>query len=172
MKHLVLLTMTLALAINISFAAKKEKKDVKPYPTGCQVSGFEFKHGALLLKADTKETPQAIFFIHNISKYNIKFHQSRTGNEPYVIHSNQKLKVNQWAAYATDKKITKFVCTSYDNKKTNGKVLDCEKALKICQYPKVEFAVNNRGNYWATTNRTKNSAVRAVIRQGTLLRWW
>lgn len=170
---LIIITITLfSLVIGLANAAKAKKRPSKPYPTGCETVGFSYEHGALLLASNTKATPQSMYFIHNVSKRSIEFHQARDGSHPYIMHSHTTLRPNQWAAYATDQTETKFICTTASKKKYQGRVLDCKKLLKICQYPKVKFALNNRGNYWATTNKTKNSAVRTVIRQGTLLRWW
>ena len=173
MKYIITITITiLVLTVGFANAAKAKKEIDKPYPTGCEAVGFSYKYGVLLLKSNTESTPQSIFFLHNISKKAIEFYQVRDGSHPYIMHSHNTLGPDQWAAYATDQSETKFICTTASKTKYQGGILDCEKSLKICQYPKVKFALNNRGNYWATTNQTKNSAVKTVIRQGTLLRWW
>lgn len=179
MKRLTL-TLTLTFIFLFIFAlsgiaiAKKnsELTPEKSYPTGCQTIGYQFVHGLLTLTPVTEEHPQAVFFIHNASNKDVKLLQVRDGKEPYTMYNNISISPNQWAVYATDEQLTKFICLNNSKEITAGAILDCKDLLKICEFPKVVFSLNNRGNYWATTNRPMNEAVRAIIRQGVLLKWW
>lgn len=182
--YLVIMAMFLVI-LNVSFAAKittakttTAKKtttvkttSTKPYPTGCKLVGYGFSNGVLVLTPYHKniEQKQVVYFIQNTSKQEILFSDLRDPSAPYIMHHNNTLKPDQWAVFAADK-ITKFICSNNNKTPNLQSIVDCENTVKVCEYANVKFALNNRGNYWATTNLSMSGAVTEIIQQGVLLK--
>ncbi len=169
-----LLMIILALFINLGFAAAQKNKADKPeksYPTGCKTVGYKFSNGAMILTPVGDNQPQTIYFIQNKSNQDIALMQQRNGTEPYIMHHDNMLKANQWAAFATNLRDVKFICiNSKDTTTTIKSILDCGNILKVCEYPNVKFPISNRGSYWAATNMSMSELVHEVIHQGMLLK--
>lgn len=173
-----LLIFTLMLLVGLVFPEKIVAKKIKlksvlknTFPTGCREVGFGFKHYMLILYPYAAGQSQSLYFIHNKTRKLIKFYQMRSGDEAYIYHLNNKIQPKQWGALATDEKKVKFVCTMLSEKSKYGEIVDCAEVLELCEYPNVQFAINNYGNYWAVESGTKSEVIKKVIRQGVLLRW-
>lgn len=178
MKRIIITVIIFSIMLfSLGFAAKKAsvkdptKEPVQAYPTGCSPIGFKFSNGVLVLapvhKAEAQQ--QVIYFIQNKSKQDILFTDQRDSNLPYIMHNNNSLKSNLWAVFAADSK-TKFICSKTDKAQTVQSILDCEDLVKVCEYANVKFALNNRGNYWATSNMSMSEAIREIVHQGILLK--
>lgn len=147
--------------IQLSFADKPKKQ----FPHGCKSMGYSIKHNILVLEPTKKAHPQALYFMKNIGKNTVSLKQVSKASSMYVLTMNNTIKPGRWAALAMDSSQLNYLCM------VKSKIVDCKKYLKICEYKKFKFALNNRGNYWVTTNRDMKGATRSVIRNGTLLIW-
>lgn len=141
------------------------------FPGGCRPAGFVFKHKVLRLLPNAAGNSQSLFFIHNKTMSSVKLYQMRTGDEPFIMHLNNTIRPNQWGVFASDEKVANFICTKPNHKSKYGNIIDCSKALELCEYTNVKFSINNHGNYWAVRSNAKYPARRQVINQGVLLRW-
>lgn len=148
------------------------------FPPGCVAVRNVFKYYALSLRQGASGELQSLYFIHNKTLDSVKLYQMRSGEERYIMYLNNEIKPNQWGVFATDEKLVRFICTVPNNKKSKskygekyGEIVDCKKLLEVCQYPNVQFATNNGGNYWSVESNSRDGARAEVIQQGILLRW-
>lgn len=163
---------TLSLILMVSQHAIGKKPDNKGFPSGCYPVGHTFIDGRLVLTPlKVEDYDQTVFFMHNVSNDNlkIKFHHTK-GTELYPKWET-KVSYNQWAAFATDKHGLQFSCSG-ENYSDYSDSVNCQTALKVCQYPRAKFAEHNNGNYWVTSNKAKYTARNDAIRKGILLRGW
>ncbi len=149
--------------------SKKSKKILR-YPVGCQPVGYHFDHYNLILRSTTKNHPQTVYFMRNISPRSVRLYQTRSGDEPYLMHANTEIRPKAWSVFATDAKQLKFICAVASRKSKHPHVIDCSKALDICEYPYARFGPNHHGNYWVAGNiGTHRSAKNRAKYHGILL---
>ena len=154
----------------IQSAALAEELEIR-MPNGCQTIGYSFKHYALLLHPHDIGKKQSLYFIFNSAPHAIKLYQMRHGDETFTMHLNNTIGAYRWGVFATDEKEEKFICTKASKKNEYGKIKDCEKTLKICEFKNVEFSSNNHGNYWAVKSNSRRGSINTVIYQGVFLKW-
>jgi hypothetical protein len=155
-----------------AMAKKSKSKDKGPlFPTGCRVTGFSFNHYVLNLHPHQAGNQQSLYYIHNESNQLIRLYHVQDTEKPYIIHLNNTIKPGQWSAFATADKDVKFICTVIKKNSKKRRIVDCAKKLKVCEYPNVEFAINNYGNYWAVSSNSKKGTTRSIVRQGIFLHW-
>ena len=82
----------------------------------------------------------------------------------HVIHPRQ------WAVLSTSEKELKYICTVDDAKLSYGKMVDCAQSLKVCEYARVKYGMNNQGNYWLVSSNTSGGAVNEVLHYGIIPR--
>ncbi|MDQ2994471.1 MAG: hypothetical protein M3R00_05945 [Pseudomonadota bacterium] len=148
----------------------KDVRETQRFPSGCYQKGYSFNYNVLQFDVGEKDIMQSMYFVHNLSKQTVNLYQMRTGEEPFVVHINNSITAKRWAVFATDEKLSRFICTIPSNKSTYGKIINCGDVLDVCQYSNVVFAPNGHGNYWAVTNLGMRAAQSSVIQQGTLLK--
>ncbi len=143
----------------------------KLFPNGCTSVGHSYSHYTLDLNLDAAGQTHSLYFIYNKSTRTVRFYQMRSDDDGYVMNLNNEIHQFQWGVFAINDHDTKFICTNYDSDYNYGKIIDCETALVVCEYPNVKFAINNYGNYWAVPSSSRSAAIRSVVRQGILLKW-
>ena len=153
----------------VSYAGPKTKKKPIRFPHGCSPVGYQFDYYHVIFKPAAKFQSQTVYFIHNLSNKTVKLLQSRTGNDPYIIHINSSIMPNRWSVFATDEKATKFICAVADGKGLHDRVINCSKVLDICEFPMTRFGGNHRGNYWPLVNHSRKGAMIAMRYHGVLL---
>lgn len=152
----------------VSDIVPAKKKPIR-FPHGCFQKGYQFDYHHVIFRPTAKFQPQTVYFIHNVSNKKIKLFQSRTGNEPYVMHVNTAVLPNRWSVYATDEKKSKFICAVARKKGLHDRVVNCSRVLDICEFPWTRFGDNHRGNYWPIVNRSRGGAFRAMRYHGVVL---
>lgn len=162
--------LTILLLPNISMAAKVKNDEAK-FPGGCVAKGYSFKYKVLELYPESAGQSHSLYFMHNRTGSSLRLFQMRTGDEPYVMHLNNTIRPKAWGVFSSDEKQVKFICAKPAKKRGYIKILDCEKALAVCEYPNVKYGINNYGNYWAVRSSSKFGARNSVRWQGILLRW-
>ena len=90
----------------------------------------------------------------------------------HSVFLNHTVPQKQWSALATGQKEMKYICTVDDPKSSSkyGKIIDCADSIKVCEYARVKFGMNNRGNYWIVDGNTRNGAVNQVTWYGVIPR--
>jgi len=94
-----------------------------------------------------------------LAKNGDSFHKLQTTFDP-----------GQWAALASDQSNTHFQCLVRAEEDTLQQI-NCSKVLRICQYPRVKFALSNMGSYWVSTNKPQAKVIQDATKKGIYLKW-
>lgn len=148
--------------------AEQEKKDNDKSPIGCHSVGYEYYMKSLIVKPEDASGRQSMYFFYNQLAEPVRLYHMRYNDSPYSMRLNTRIKGQQWGVLATGEKEIHYVCAVDDKSSVYGRIVDCEKSIKVCEYPKVKFGMNNTGNYWIIDSTTKNGAVHAVVRYGII----
>lgn len=156
----------LCALMTVSVHAKK-KNNSKP-PLGCRDLGYKFELKTLHLLPDSVGQQNSMYFLYNKSERSINLYQMRQEESSRSAFLNHSIRSKEWAVFATSEKDIKFICTTPEYQKEYGAIVDCSQYLNVCEYNNVKFGLNNRGNYWLVNTRSRNSAVREVVRYGII----
>jgi hypothetical protein len=160
----------LAFSLSSETFAKQKNKQPKRFPLGCNAVGYSMDDSNLTLQPFVVDSPQTIYFIHNISNKTI--HLSAPAPEDALVAPDYDVDIdsNRWAAFAMDRNSLIFRCTlSSDNEEKTP--VSCGTSLELCQYPCVRFAAHNGGNYWPSKNKDRQQTIYEVNRiTGILLK--
>ncbi|AHE66398.1 hypothetical protein [Legionella oakridgensis] len=161
---LLLIGMTTATAAT---AVSKEKEDASN-PLGCRDVGYQFQLKILELLPEEAGERNSLYFVFNKLDKPINLYQMRHGESSRSIYLNHLIQPKQWAVLSTCEKQLKYICTVDDSKSHYGKVVDCEQSVQVCEFARVRFGLNNRGNHWIVNSNTKGGAVREVVHYGII----
>lgn len=153
-----------------------EYKDPAKYPLGCKNVGYKYNLNVLQLspKIDPSSAAlsggQTLYFVYNRLSQPIILNQMLKDNSTRSTFLNHTIQANQWAVLATNQSELQFICSVNPLKYGYGKIVDCGDSLKICEYVRVKFGLNNKGNYWIVNSSNRGSAVGDVVRYGIIPR--
>lgn len=152
----------------IPLSGHTEEKEDTRNPIGCRDIGYTFDLKTLTLLPYDDGTGNSLYFIRNKLTKPVTLFQMRDEDSARSVYFNHKIDGNYWSVLASSEKKMKYICTVEEGKSPFGKIVDCGESLQVCEYNHVKFGLNNRGNYWLANSRTKNDAVRAVVRYGII----
>lgn len=172
-KHSIIICFTIifsCLIFNAASANKKQPEKKIRFPVGCKQMGYKFDLYNVIFEPSTKKYSQTIYFIRNKS-LNMVIHllQANDGSEPYIIHIDGNIYPNKWSVLAVSEHKIKYICTSYNKRYDDYRVLNCQDVLDICEFPRARFGTNHRGTYWLTLNQSRRSATNIARFHGVLL---
>lgn len=147
--------------------ADDDKEDGKA-PLGCINTGYRFDLRTLHLMPGIDGEKQAMYFLYNNSNQTVNLFQMRNEESSRSTYMNHSVGSHQWAVLSTSEKEVKFVCTVPKAKSEYGEMVDCGENLKVCEFAKVRYGLNNRGNYWLVNSGTKKGAIREVVHYGII----
>ena len=147
-------------------AVEKEDKS----PLGCRDVGYQFELKTLKLLPKEAGARQSLYFIFNARAKNVNLYQMLKDDSSNSMYLNHVINARQWAVLSTSEKALKYICTVDDPKMTYGKIVDCAESLKVCEYARVKYGMNNTGNYWLVNSNTSGGAVNEVLHYGIIPR--
>jgi hypothetical protein len=160
------LLLTLLTTAGVGYAADKPDRP----PLGCRDVGYQFDLKVLeLLPAEAGEK-QSLYFIFNALAKPINLYQMLKDDSTRSMYLNHMIQPQQWAVLSTSEKELKYICTVDDPKSSYGKIIDCSTSIKVCEYARVKYGMNNKGNYWLVNSNTSGGAVNEVIHYGIIPR--
>ena len=136
------------------------------FPRGCEVSGFAYNNGLLIVNDSGR---QSFYLIRNHSTIPIQMRRIETRDvfmSPPLI---TKLDAGNTAAFASDVANFNFECRTTGTESPSA--IDCRDVLEVCQYPRVKFALSNMGNYWVSANKTQQQVINDAVAKGIYLKW-
>ncbi|MCP0914095.1 endopeptidase IV [Legionella sp. 27cVA30] len=150
-------------------APKKEKpNEERQNPLGCRDVGYQFELKVLELLPEAAGERNSLYFILNKLDKPINLYQMRSNDSARSMYLNHVIQGNQWAVLSTCEKNLKYICTVNEGKSPYGKIVDCGESLQVCEYARVRFGLNNRGNYWVVKSTNRSGAVREVVHYGII----
>ena len=151
----------------VGFAAKRDPEIRSPL--GCKNVGYAFDLNVLQVLPASVGDSQSLYFMYNKTKKPINLYQMRQSESSQSVYLNHTIPAGRWAVLSSSEEM-KYICTVHDGKSTHGRIIDCETGLKVCEYARVKYGMNNRGNYWLANGNTRGGAVRQVINYGIIPR--
>jgi hypothetical protein len=148
--------------------AKDATPNLSQNPLGCKDVGYKFEFNALTILPESVGERQSLYFVFNKLNKPIKLYQMVHDNSSIKTSLDHTISPSQWAVLATSEKELKYICTVEQNASRYGNVINCGDSLKICEYTKVKFGLNNRGNFWVVNSNTRGGAVGDVVRYGII----
>ena len=145
-----------------------DKDDEVRNPLGCKDLGYQFEFNTLSLYPKEAGTRNSLYFIRNNDNQKVNLYQMRSQGSTVSMYLNHDIHSGRWAVLSTCEKNIRYICTVDDGKSKYGKIVDCGKSLQVCEFARVRFGLNNRGNHWIVDNNTRSGAVREVVRYGII----
>ncbi len=151
----------------LSFSAKADPEIRSPL--GCKDVGYGFDLNVLQLLPNSVGDSQSLYFIYNKTNKPVNLYQMRQSESSQSVYLNHTIPAGRWAVLSSSERM-KYICTVHDGKSSHGRIIDCAGGLKVCEYARVKYGMNNRGNYWLADGNTRGGAVRQVINYGIIPR--
>lgn len=148
--------------------ADDNEKDDNRNPQGCEDTGYQFNLNTLQLLPREAGLTQSMYFLKNTANQKLTLYQMREEDSSRSMYLNHQIGLGEWAVFSTTETKVNFICTVPDGKSSYGKIVNCADNIKVCEYPRVKYGMNNRGNYWLVNSTTKNGAIREVVRYGII----
>ena len=139
------------------------------FPRGCHERGYRFEDSGLVLRQSHKKN-QALFFIYNNSKDDIKMMIADKDLKPYYPNYKKTLHFQYWSAFAMQDSSLNFTCYRTSTKKIKGHPVNCKHVLRLCQFTKAAFDGSNRGTYWVKVNAKLHEVIKEAVNKGVYLR--
>ncbi len=152
----------------VSFAGDKASDEIKS-PLGCRDVGYKFDLNVLQILPRSTGDDQSLYFMFNKTDKAINLYQMRQSDSSQSVYLNHVIRPHKWAVLSSSERM-KYICTMDDRKTSHGRIVDCAESLKVCEYARVKYGMNNRGNYWLARSTSRNGAVRAVVYYGIIPR--
>ncbi len=171
--QLILTTITIANSLAIFASAESYENSFQSKiksPLGCKDVGYKYRLNTVSFLPEMVGERQSLYFVYNKLNKPINLYQMLKSSSTRNTFLNNTIKPTSWTVLATSEKELNYICTISDNKEKFGKVVDCSKSLKICEYTRVKFGLNNQGNYWLGNGTARGSAVGSVVRYGIIPR--
>jgi len=151
-------------------APKTFKDEGDKSPLGCKDLGYRFDLKTLKLLPEEVGLPQSLYFIFNERSESVNLYQMLKNDSTRSMYLNNVITPRQWAVLSTSEKKLQYICTVNDPKQSYGKIVDCAESLKVCEYARVKYGMNNGGNYWLVKSSSRGAAVDAVLHYGIIPR--
>ena len=158
----------LLLSASMGIAYADEEKEDGKNPLGCRDVGYQFNLKVLELLPEQSGDRQSLYFMFNNLDQAINLYQMRKEDSTRSMYLNHVIRPHQWAVLSTSEKKVQYICTVDNAKLSHGKIIDCAQSIKVCEYARVRYGMNNKGNYWLVSSNSKNGAVRDVVHYGII----
>jgi hypothetical protein len=158
----------LTMSLMLFGAEAAQANNNQSNPLGCRDTGYQFEFKTLNLYPEEAGSRNSLYFLLNKSEQKINLFQMIPDNSTLSMYLNHRIGSDRWGVLSTCEKEIKYICTVDDPKSRYGKIVDCGKYLQVCEFARVRFGLNNRGNYWIVNSNTKNGAVRQVVNYGII----
>lgn len=136
------------------------------FPRGCEVTGFSFNDNHLILNESGE---QSFYLIQNHANQQIEIERVIEQDAFMSPKLTTRFDPLRFAAFASDIQNLHFQCFT----QTAGQrsVINCGDVLDVCQYPRAKFPLSNMGNYWISTNKSREQVIKDATDKGIYLRW-
>ena len=161
---------TLTLGLLMGGLANAAIFDESKSPLGCRDMGYQFKLNVMKIQPEAAGDRQSLYFVFNRLNRPVNLYQMLGEDSVRTMALNHVINAQQWSILATGEKELKYICTVDDAKSKHGKIVSCSDSVKVCEYARVKFGLNNRGNYWISSSTNRNRAVADALHYGIIPR--
>lgn len=160
----------LMMATLANSATLMKVHDESKSPLGCRDQGYQFKLNVLEIIPAALGDRQSLYFIFNRSNRPVSMVQMLADDSSRSMPLNHVINPQQWSVLATNQKEMKYICAMDPTPTRRGKIVNCSENVKVCEYARVKFGLNNRGNYWFLNSSSSSAAVSDVLHYGIIPR--
>jgi len=140
---------------------------VQAFPKGCEASGFAFQDQYLILNDNGAQT---LYLMQNAGNTNINLEHVETRADVFMSPKlESKLNIGMWSAFSSDIANFYFKCSQGEGE--TAVQVNCGSVLNVCQYPRAQFPLSNKGNYWISTNKDILQVIKESASKGIYLKW-
>jgi hypothetical protein len=165
-KKITTLCFLLGSMVSVSVSATDKPDDKSPL--GCKNVGYKYELKTLELHPAEAGDKQSLYFIFNALNQPINLYQMLKNDSTRSMYLNHTVRSREWAVLSTSETELKYICTIDDPKQSYGKIVDCSDSIKVCEYARVKYGLNNKGNYWLVNSNTSSGAVNEVLHYGII----
>lgn len=144
--------------------------DEEKSPLGCRDLGYEYNLHVIHLTPLAAGESQSLYLFFNRLSKPVNLYQMMGDNSTISMSLNHTIQPRQWSVLSAGEKNFNYICTLNDSTSRYGKVLDCADSVKVCQYARVKYGMNNRGNFWMVGSTSRNAAVNGITHYGVIPR--
>lgn len=164
-----LIASTLLLGVEATSFANNHASDEVKSPLGCRDVGYQYDLNVLQILPRSTGDDQSLYFMFNKTDKAINLYQMRQSESSQSVYLNHVIQPHRWAVLSSSERM-KYICTMDDRKQSHGRIVDCAESIKVCEYARVKYGMNNRGNYWLVNSNSRNGAVHQVVYYGIIPR--
>jgi hypothetical protein len=143
--------------------------DESKSPLGCRDQGYQFKLNILTMEPEAAGDRQSLYFLFNRLNRPVSLYQMLGEESVRSMPFNHVINAQQWSILSTSQKQMKYICTVEDGSK-HGKIVNCSDSVKVCEFVRVKYGLNNRGNYWFSGSASRGEAVADALHYGIIPR--
>lgn len=159
-----------ALLLSTGAMAQTAIFDESKSPLGCRDQGYQYKLNVLNIIPEAAGDRQSLYFLFNRLDRPVNLYQMQGDDSVRSMPLNHVINGQQWSVLSTGEKQLKYICTVDDPASKRGKIVNCADSIKVCEYLRVKYGLNNRGNYWFSSSTNRNRAVADVLHYGIIPR--
>ncbi len=158
------------IILSLGHFAMAANKDESKSPLGCRDQGYRFNLNVLRMEPEAPGERQSLYFVFNKLNRPINLYQMLDDDSSRSLPLNHAINPQQWSVLATSEKELKFICAVDAAGVKKGNIINCSDSVKVCEYARVKFGLNNRGNFWFLGSSSSGIAVRDVLHYGIIPR--
>ncbi len=151
----------------VGFSAKPVD-ELTRNPLGCRDVGYKFVMNTLRVLPSAAGDRQSLYFVMNHANQPVHLYQMLPNSSTRSTYLNHTIRAQEWAVLATSEPQVTYICTVDQPGNSYGKIVQCADHLKVCEYTRVRFGLNNRGNFWVVNSNSRGGAVGDVVRYGII----
>ncbi len=155
---------------SLSLKSLIPKNDESKSPLGCRDQGYQYKLNVLKIQTQPDGDRQSLFFVFNRSNQPINLYQMLKTDSSRTMPLNHVVGPQQWSVLSTSEDELNYICAVGTTPDNRGKIVNCADSVKVCEYARVKYGLNNRGNYWFSASTIRGQAVRDVLHYGIIPR--
>ena len=149
-------------------SSAKPADELTRNPLGCRDTGYKFNMSTLRILTSAPGDRQSLYFLMNRANQPIHLYQMLSDKSTSSTYLNHTIRAQEWAVLATSEPQVTYICTIDRQGSKYGKIVPCADNLKVCEYTRVRFGLNNRGNFWVVNSNSRGGAVGDVVRYGII----
>jgi len=143
-------------------------EDTSRRPLGCRDLGYNYLLDTLEIQPHAVGDKQSLYFFYNELSQPVKLYHMVGDNTAHSTFLNHTIAPKQWAVLATGQSKVKYLCALHADDGSLGTMTSCKQSIKVCEFARVKFGLNNRGNFWVVQGNTRAGAVSEVVQYGII----
>jgi|LauGreDrversion4_2_1035121.scaffolds.fasta_scaffold296384_2 hypothetical protein len=152
----------------VNAPAQEKLEDTSKSPLGCRDVGYRYQLGTIDLQPHSVGDKQSLYFFYNHLAQPVKLYHMLGDNTLHATFLNHTIAPKQWAVLATGLEDVKYMCAIHAEDGSLGTITPCQDSIKICEFARVKFGLNNKGNFWIVKGNTRAGAVSEVVHYGII----